>query len=211
MDRFGAYVVAVGVVGSLGAVSPTAWADEPGPWHGDGMINGVHVEHRDIPGSKFTELRLSTLSAASVQSLCDAIYPKELPNRLERRFKRVDLLKQTPTDRWTYEQISVPVVSDRDYVVHAKLEQPASTGHCVVSFASEDDPAHPPVPGFVRIPVIRGHWDVFPVDGGQVSVQYRIFSEPGGGVPAFLSRGGQRDAAIDFMKIILARASVPPP
>ncbi len=42
-----------------------------------------------------------------------------------------------------------------------------------------------------------------------MSVQYRVFSEPGGGVPAFLSRGSQRSTAIDFMKIILARAAEP--
>jgi hypothetical protein len=80
-----------------------------------------------------------------------------------------------------------------------------------VSFRTEDDPAHPPVPGFVRIPLIRGHWDVFPIGEGRVSVQYRIFSDPGGSVPAFLARGGQRDAAVDFMKVILARANVPAP
>ena len=195
----------VGVVVS-GVWSSPSWAD--GGWHGDGLVGGVHVEHRDVPGSSFDELRLSTVSPLSLQSLCDAIYPKALPARLDRRFKKVELLKETGTDRWTYEQISVPVVSDRDYVVHARLEQPASSGHCAVSFASEEDAQHPPVPGYVRIPVIRGRWDVFPIDGGKVSVQYRIFSEPGGGVPAFLSTGGQRDAAVDFMKIILARATM---
>lgn len=41
-----------------------------------------------------------------------------------------------------------------------------------------------------------------------MSVQYRVFGEPGGGVPAFLTRGSQRSAAVDFMNIILARASV---
>jgi hypothetical protein len=151
------------------------------------------------------------VSSFNLQRLCDAIYPVKLPAQLDRRFKKQELLRETRTERWTYEQIAVPVVSDRDYVMHVKLEQGASTGHCLVSFETEDDPARPPVRGFVRIPVIRGHWDVFPIGEGKVSVQYRIFSEPGGGVPAFLTRGSQRSAAVDFMKIILSRANVSTP
>jgi hypothetical protein len=191
------------------AMSSLALADAGGAWHGGGMSRGVHVEHRDVAGSSFDELRLSTVSTLSVQSLCDAIYPPTLPANPERRFKKIELLRQTDTERWTYEQISVPIVSDRDYVMHAKLEQSGSTGHCAVSFGTVDDATRPPARGFVRIPVIRGHWDVFPIGDGKVSVQYEIFSEPGGGVPAFLSSGSQRSAAIDFMKIILARATAP--
>ena len=188
-----------------------ARADASPAWHFDGMYDGVQVERRDVPSSSFDELRLSIVSSSDMQRLCDAIYPSTLSAKPERRFKKQVLLRETPTERWTYEQVSVPVVSDRDYVMHVTLEQPASSGHCSIAFQTEEDPAHPPVPGFVRIPVIRGHWDVFPVAPGKLSVQYRIFSEPGGGVPAFLARTGQRSAAVDFMKIILARADLPAP
>jgi hypothetical protein len=195
----------------LAGVAGVARADSSPAWHLDGVYDGVRVDRREVPSSSFDELRLSIVSSSDMQRLCDAVYPASLSTRLERPFKKQVLLRETPTERWTYEQISVPVFADRDYVMHAKLEQPASSGHCSVSFQTEDDPAHPPVQGFVRIPAIRGHWDIFPIAPGQVSVQYRIFSEPGGGVPAFLARGGQRSSAIDFMKVILARANLPAP
>jgi hypothetical protein len=201
---------AVGILTMSTVPGAVASADGGATWHSDGMSDGVHVEHRDVAGSSFDELRLSLVSGLSVQSLCDAIYPKSLPSKPERRFKKQELLRQTESERWTYEQISVPVVSDRDYVMHSKLEIPPSTGRCAVSFATEDNAARPPVDGFVRIPVIRGHWDVFPLASGQVSVQYEIFSEPGGGVPAFMARGKQKSAAVEFMKIILGRASETP-
>jgi hypothetical protein len=192
----------------------TARADSPAQWVPDGSTDGVRVERREVPGSHFDELRLSLLSALSLQRLCDAIYPKIVETTLEQRFKKRELLRQTADERWTYEQISVPVVSDRDYVMHVKLDQPASTGRCQVTFETVVDPSRPPVAGFVRIPVIRGHWDLMPAGEGKVAVLYEIFSEPGGSVPAFLAKGSQRSAAVDFMKIILARASapaVPPP
>jgi hypothetical protein len=199
------------------AVAIPAWApgvagaDSSPAWHLDGIYDGVQVDRREVPSSSFDELRLSIFSSSDIQRLCDAVYPPALSTKLERHFKKQVLLRETPTERWTYEQVSVPVFSDRDYVMHVKLEQPASSGHCSVAFQTEDDAAHPPVPGFVRIPAIRGHWDIFPVAPGKLSVQYRIYSEPGGGVPAFLARGGQRSSAIEFMKIILGRADLPAP
>lgn len=194
---------------ALLTVMPGTASGDPAPaWHADGMVDGVLIERRSAPGSHFDELRLSTFSSLSLQRVCDAIYPVRLPSTPERRFRKQVLLRETGSERWTYEQISVPIVSDRDYVMHVKLEQSAASGHCSVLFETEDDPARPPVAGLVRIPVIRGHWDVFPVADGRLSVQYRVFSDPGGAVPAFLARGGQRSAAVDFMKIILARANV---
>jgi hypothetical protein len=199
------------VIVIFAAVPGVARADASPDWRPDGVYDGVQVDRRDVPSSSFDELRLSIFSSSDIQRLCDAVYPTRLSAKPERGFKKQVLLRETPTERWTYEQVSVPVFSDRDYVMHVKLEQPASSGHCSVAFQTEEDPAHPPVAGFVRIPVVRGHWDIFPVAPGKLSVQYRIFSEPGGGVPAFLARGGQRSAAIDFMKLILARADLPGP
>jgi hypothetical protein len=180
-------------------------------WRPDGSTEGVQVERRDVPGSSFDELRLSLVSPLSLDRLCAAVYPPVFSNAPEPRFKKRELLRQTETERWTYEQISVPVVSDRDYVMHVKLNAPASSGRCDVTFETVEDASRPPVRGFVRIPVIRGHWDLVPATDGRVIVRYEIFSEPGGAVPAFLARSRQRGAAIDFMKIILSRASAPSP
>jgi hypothetical protein len=186
-------------------------AADASPWRPDGTVGGVQIERRDVPGSHFDELRLSLMSPLSLERLCAAIYPTVFSAAPEPRFKKRELLKETESERWTYEQISVPIVSDRDYVMHVKLNKPPSTGRCDVTFETVVDASRPPVPGFVRIPVIRGHWDLAPAGDGRMIVRYEIFSEPGGAVPAFLARGRQRSAAVDFMKIILARASAPLP
>lgn len=178
-------------------------------WHSDGRVDGIWVERRDVPGSSFDEIRVTTLSELPLGALCDAIYPKEFDGRLEGRFKKRELLRETDSERWTYEQISVAVVSDRDYVMHVRLDQPAAKGRCEISFETDNRGARPPAPGFVRIPVIRGHWSLAPMDDGKVRVSYSVFSNPGGGVPAFLARGGQKRAAVDFLKTILARADAP--
>jgi hypothetical protein len=192
------------------SVAAVAAADAPA-WRPDGTSGGMGVESRDVPGSSFDEFRVTTTSNLDLQRVCDAIYAKGLDGRSNVQFKRREILRQTDTERWVYEQIAIPWVSDRDYVMHTKLEQPATTGRCEVSFETQNDPSRPPVRGFVRIPVIRGHWSVAPVAGadGRLAVAYQIFSDPGGGIPAFLARGGQRSSAVDFVKNVLARAATP--
>jgi hypothetical protein len=191
---------------SLTGFAGVAVADSPS-WRPDGTSNGMGVEKREVRGSSFDEFRVTTTSALDLQNVCDAIYAKGLDGRSNVQFKRREILRLTDTERWVYEQIAVPWVSDRDYVMHTKLEQAPPSGRCEVSFETQDDPARPPVRGFVRIPVIRGHWSVAPMPDGHLAIAYQVFSDPGGGIPAFLASGGQRSAAVDFVKNVLARAA----
>ena len=175
-------------------------------WRHDRTVDGIELELRAVPTSKFDELRVTTTRPGDLQRVCDAIFAKGLGEKVDGQFKKRVVIKETETERWTYEQIAVPIVSDRDYVMHVKLEQPASTGRCEISFQTEDDPAYPPAPRHVRLASVRGRWTVLPGGEGKVNITYLVFSDPGGGVPAFLVHGGQRNAAIDFLKTILARA-----
>lgn len=182
-----------------------ALADAPA-WRDRGKVDGIQVETRDIPGSHFEEIRLTTQSKEPLARLCEVIFGKGAAEKGEGNFKKREVLRETPTERWTYEQIALPVVSDRDYVVHVKLDRPAESGQCEISFQTEDDPSRPVRKDFVRLKAVRGHWLLTPVETGAVKIVYRIFSDPGGTVPPFLVWGGQRNAAIDFLKTILKRA-----
>lgn len=181
-------------------------AFHPPQWHAEDDVEGMHLEVKDVPGSHFQDIRVTTVSAEPLAALCEAIYSKEFDGHLEGRFKKRELIKQTETERWTYEQISVPVTSDRDYVMHVRLLHPASSGKCEVSFQTENDDSRPVPEGFVRIRKIRGHWTLTPTSDGKVQIVYEVYSDPGGELPAFLVRGPQKDAAVEFMKTILARA-----
>ncbi len=196
----------------LPLLAPTTAAAEPSAWRPDGMVGAIQVERRDVAGSSYDELRLTTTSPLGLNELCAAVYPRPWTGKLEGRFKKKELLRETDNERWTYEQIAVPIASDRDYVMHVVLEQDAPTGRCEVSFATEDQGVRAPPPGFVRVAGVRGHWSLVPASGGgKVLIRYQVWSDPGGGVPAFLARGGQKDSAVDFMKVILARATALPP
>jgi hypothetical protein len=191
---------------ALVALAGSASAEQPAAWRADGASNGMGVERRSVHGSSFDEIRVTTTSALTLDRLCDAIYAKGLDGKSNVHFKRRELLRETSTERWTYEQIEVPWVSDRDYVMHTRLDQGVPSGRCEVSFETQNDPSRPPPRGVVRIPCIRGHWLVTPMADGRYFVSYEIFSDPGGGIPAFLASGAQRSSAVDFVKNILDRA-----
>ena len=165
----------------------------------------MKVEWREVDGSSFHEYRLTTQSRKPLTKLCDAVWGKNA--KITGDFKKRIVIKETDTERWTYEQVKVPLVTDRDCLMHVTKVTGAEAGKCVVRFDTVTDPHFPEDPHFVRVPAVRGYWLLEPVHGDSVSVTYVIYSEPGGAVPAVFARGGQRDAAIGFMKSILARAS----
>ena len=169
---------------------------------------GLKVELRPVAGSAFEEVRVSGRSSLGLEALCDAVWAKnQAGKKPEGNFKKRVVISETATERWTYEQIRVPVVADRDYVIAVKLVQPATSGRCEVAFETRTHPKFPEVSDHVRIPSIRGNWTLTPAGAGQVDVSYVVFSDPGGSVPALFARKGQREAAVDFFKVILARAA----
>ena len=101
----------------------------------------------------------------------------------------------------------MPLVSDRDCVMHVHRVAAPPSGRCEVQFESTSDPSYPQAPGHVRLAAVRGRWVLSPAADGHVAITYVVYSEPGGSVPAWLTRGGQRDAALSFMKTILSRAA----
>lgn len=184
-------------------VGPVAHAAD---WRLDGEVDGVKVELRPVEGSAFEEARLTTTSDAPLSALCDAVLGKTALPAEKDGVKKREVLKDTDTERITYEQLSLPLVSDRDYVLHLKVEKPASSGRCEISVTTEDDPAHPPAPGHVRMKFIHAYWTLVPTGKGTVEITYVLHSDPGGSVPALFSRLGAKRAAVDSMRKILERA-----
>lgn len=188
----------------LSMLAAVAGADTPAEWKSDRPVDGMKVEWREVKDSPFHEYRISTTSPLSLDALCGAVWGKDA--KVAGDFKKRVIIKETETERLTYEQVKVPVVKDRDCIMHVQMLVPPSTGRCEVSFETREDPAYPVDPDYVRVPKVKGNWVLEPADGG-TSIIYVVYSEPGGSVPALFARGGQRDAAIGFMKTILARAA----
>lgn len=174
-------------------------------WKALDPVDGIAISTRELEGERVVELKLTVSSKLSVAKLCDAAFgPAALdPNEPDITVRRV--LEEKEGERVTYEQISPPVVNDRDYAVRSKKE-PLPNGGCRVTFAAANERAPKKPDGFVRIEKLRGSWD-FEVDGAQTRATYRIFTDPGGSIPAVFIEGSRRKTAVAWVKLVLARAA----
>jgi hypothetical protein len=185
-------------------LSAPVFAEPPSAWTLDRIADGMRVDLRAVPGSDFQEVRVTTQSPLPLRALCDAVWGKNA--KVSGDFLKRVIISETDSDRWTYEQVKVPFVTNRDMVMHVKLDDAVDQGRCEVDFQTGEHKDWPAAKNFVRLRAVRGHWTLKQQHDGTTAITYLIYSDPGGAVPAFLARGGQRDAAVSFMKTILARA-----
>ena len=167
-------------------------------------VDGILIESRPVEGSAFAELRMTAVSDASVEALCDAAFGDGSidPSETEVKLRRV--LEQKPDERIIYDQISAPVVSDRDYAVRiVRVREPG--GACESRWEAVNDRAPPLQPGWVRIEKLRGSWRFEP-DGASTRVIYTIFTDPGGSLPAFLAESSRRNNGLRWVRLVLSRA-----
>jgi hypothetical protein len=96
-----------------------------------------------------------------------------------------------------YDQVSAPLVSDRDYAV--RLRRVRSPAACEVIFETANDRAPPLKAGWVRMEQIGAHWR-FETAAGRTQITYTLHSDPGGSLPAFLVDSSARKSAVRKMK-----------
>lgn len=165
--------------------------------------DGITIEQRSMAGSKFVELRFTTVSDKSPRSLCDAAFGDGKFDPQEPDLKARTVLQESADERVTYEQITPPIVSNRDYVVRARriLEGPS----CRMTFEAANE-LGPKVPdGWVRVTKLRGYWLFEPLEGGKTKLTYVVFSDPGGSLPPFMVEGNRRKLGVNWVKMIEAR------
>jgi hypothetical protein len=171
-------------------------------------IDGVLIESRPVEGSNIVELRLTTRTTKTVQSLCDAAFGDGKFDPQEPDLKSRKVLTETENERVTYDQISPPVVANRDYAVRAKRNK-ISDGECSMTFAAANELAPKKPDGWVRITKLWGEWHFTrgTEPDAKTVVTYTVFSDPAGSIPAFMVEGSRRTFALKWMKMILSRGS----
>ena len=94
------------------------------------------------------------------------------------------LLKRvSPTEMYYYSRLDFPwPMSDRDVVLHTKLEQDPKSG-AVMSVSNAAPDYIPEVKGVVRVRKADTKWTLIPGAGGWLYAEYYLHSDPGGNIP----------------------------
>lgn len=198
---------------TVGLVS--ARAEEPWQPCSAGQGDGVTLERRAVPGSKFYEYRASARTPAPPEAVLHGIW-NGVTEQLPAMVKLRKVLSSSDIAMVFYDQLTTKVVSDRDYTLRISWTRNPQTGVIEVPFSTMNELGPPPAAGHVRVPIIRGDWIITPVTldpaaqsdrpatGAQIT--YLCYSEPGGSIPAFMARGAQQEQVLIDMRRILKRA-----
>ena len=165
---------------------------------------GVVIEARPVAGSDLVELRLTTTTTKTPDSLCDAAFGSGKFDPEEPDLKSRRIISESADERVTYDQISPPVVSNRDYAVRARRIRTDETS-CRTTFEAANEVAPSKPTGWVRITKLHGEWKFERREDGKTQVTYLVFSDPAGSIPAFMVEGSRRKFALRWMKMILSR------
>lgn len=105
---------------------------------------------------------------------------------------------------YTYTDLALPVISDRDYVVHVWLDesvQPDGTGAYRCHWEAAPDKLAEKSDR-VRMKVNEGSWVVTAKEGGKSHVVYKFAADPGGMLPAWAVNIGNRRAVSGTLESI---------
>ncbi len=179
-------------------------AAEPAPFSRVEERDGILIEARPFAGSPYVELRLTTTSTHTAASLCDAAFGTGRFDPQEPDLKRRTILQESADERVTYDQISPPLVANRDYAVRARRER-RPDGSCELRFGLANELAPPAPEGWVRLTKVSGVWTFVPLPDGRTRATYQIHSDPAGSIPPFLVEGSRRTLAVRWLQMILSR------
>jgi hypothetical protein len=185
-----------------------ALAAEPAAFTRVDERDGILLESRPFPDSPYVELRLSTTTTRTPGSLCDAAFGTGRFDPQEPDLKSRTIVMESADERVTYDQISPPLVANRDYAVRARRER-GEDGSCAMRFSIANELAPPAPDGWVRLTKVSGSWTFTPRPDGRTRVTYVIHSDPAGTIPPFLVEGTRRALAVKWMQLILSRGQEP--
>ena len=169
--------------------------------------DGVTVEQRPVAGSKFVELRFTMLSDKTPKSLCAAAFGDGKFDPQEPDLKARAVVSESEDERVTYDEITPPLVSNRDYVVRVRRFWEGAA--CQLVFEAVPGVGPAPKDGWVRITKLKGFWRFEPAEAGRTRFTYVVFSDPGGSLPPFLVEGNRRKLGLRWVKMIDARGTKP--
>jgi ribosome-associated toxin RatA of RatAB toxin-antitoxin module len=156
--------------------------------------DNILIYRRPRAGPGHNESRVIGEIAAPVEVVHAVIddvesYSKFMPYTVECR-----VLKREGDDVLTYQRISAPLVSDRDYTVRVRTT--AKTAEGGTSYFSrwqtENELGPAEKRGVVRVNLCEGSWLLEPLGPHTTRATYMIYTDSGGILPAFIKNTGSQ-------------------
>jgi hypothetical protein len=168
---------------------PEVRADNAGPWEQVREEAGIRVQRRRVEGSSLHEFQGRGVIDAPLPTVLAVLHDVGRAPEWMHKCAAAHVVEHID-DRHdvVYNRTAAPwPVSDRDAVLSSAAAFDARTHEVRIDFWSITHPKEPPVPGVVRIPSLRGHWTLSPLNGGHATqAEYQVHADPGGSLPGWI-------------------------
>jgi len=195
----------------LAAFAGEIFADDDG-WSVASRSPEITVYERTRKGSALLEFKavgVMPMSPEVIKRVIDDVdqYPRFMPYVTEAR-----VLSRDGANLVSYQRISPPFVSDRDYTVRVNCETRRDAGG--ICFCNRWKAANHLGPaekkGVSRVTITEGSWLLDPDDAGRKTrATYHIFSDSGGALPATITNAASRTAIPKLFESIRKQAQLP--
>jgi hypothetical protein len=182
--------VVAALILTVGASAARA-ADNVGPWERVSDQDGIVVERRAVGGSNLKEFVGRGVIDAPIARVLAVIRDANRRGEWMPNCGSSYLIEENMETRVqvAYHRTKAPwPVSDRDSVNRAEMVVEPDKHRVYLPFESIAHSKIPPVKGVVRMPSLRGHWILVPIDGGKATrAEYQVFANPGGILPDWVA------------------------
>jgi hypothetical protein len=148
---------------------------------------GILLYTKSVPASNYKALKTVCTLQTSLSSVAAVLLDVEHSKEWVYGTSSSVLLKQeSPSVVYFYAEMGMPwPVTNRDFIVKISVMQdPVSK---VITVLAENQPDYlPEKKKLVRIRTSSGKWLIEPLPNGRVRVEYQLYVDPGGSVPASL-------------------------
>jgi hypothetical protein len=169
----------------------TRAAEKNGPWERVSDKGGIVVERRSVEGSNLKEFLGRGIVNAPIARVLAVIRDAGRRGEWMPSCGGSYLVEENVAARTqlAYFRTRAPwPVADRDSVNRAEIFIEPAKHRVYIPFEALNQPRVPPVRGVVRMPVLRGHWILIPIDNGRATeAEYQVYANPGGHLPDWLA------------------------
>jgi Polyketide cyclase / dehydrase and lipid transport len=171
------------------------------------------VYAKDRAGSSIKELRaVGVVDAPNwvVLNLLNEVadYPDFMPYTT-----KAQLLERRPHGAVVYFRWDPPVIGARDVTVavtHTTTKRPDGKACYQLNWEPISSIGPPSAPGVIRITLDQGSWQLEPTgDGKKTTLTYDLFTDGGGGLPAFVINLANRQSVSDLFQAIRKQVTLP--
>lgn len=149
--------------------------------------SGIRIYTRSTEGLKYKSIKVEAVLQGTVQRLVaillDADHHKEWVYNTKVSYV---LSRPAPNEVLYYAETALPwPMSNRDGAIRTRAEVAADGQRATITSLGQPD-AMPPKSGKVRVPYLKGVWEVTRVDDRQIRIVYYLDVNPGGDTSPWL-------------------------